>query len=63
MAFQTQFGHFEILVMLLGLTNALVTFMTLINSVLHPYLGKILIVFIDDILIHSASNEEHLHHL
>lgn len=32
-----------------GLTNATTTFMCLMNSVLHPYLDKFVIVFIDDI--------------
>ena len=37
--------------------------MTLMDSVLRPYLGKFVIVFLDDILIYSASIEEHFEHL
>ena len=37
--------------------------MTLMDSVLRPYLSKFVIVFLDDILIYSASKEEHLEHL
>ena len=61
--FKTRFGHFEFLVMPFGLTNAPATFMTLIDSVLRPYLGKFVIVFLDDIFVYSHSNKEHIHHL
>ncbi|CAL1356475.1 unnamed protein product [Linum trigynum] len=46
-----------------GLTNAPATFMALMNRVLHEYLDKFVIVFIDDILIYSESQEEHERHL
>ena len=46
-----------------GLTDAPSTFMTLMDSVLHPYLGKFGIIFLDDMLIYSHSKEEHIHHL
>ncbi|GKB94609.1 putative reverse transcriptase domain-containing protein [Tanacetum coccineum] len=47
----------------IGLTNALAVFMDLLNRVCRPYLGKFVIVFIDDILIYSKSKEEHEVHL
>ncbi|GJU87884.1 reverse transcriptase domain-containing protein [Tanacetum coccineum] len=37
--------------------------MDLINRVCKPYLDKFVIVFVDDILIHSKSKEEHAEHL
>ncbi|KAJ0600345.1 putative nucleotidyltransferase, Ribonuclease H [Helianthus annuus] len=46
-----------------GLTNAHVVFMDLMNRVCKPYLDKFVIVFIDDILIYSKSQEEHEQHL
>ncbi|GJW01173.1 putative reverse transcriptase domain-containing protein [Tanacetum coccineum] len=46
-----------------GLTNAPAIFMDLYDGVCKPYLDKFVIVFIDDILIYSKSEEEHEVHL
>ncbi|GJR11142.1 putative reverse transcriptase domain-containing protein [Tanacetum coccineum] len=46
-----------------GLTNAPAIFMDLMNRVCKPYLDKFVIIFIDDILIYSKSEEEHAEHL
>ena len=45
------------------LTNALATFMDLMHNVSQPYLDKFVMVFVDDILIYSQSEEEHEDHL
>nr|GEU69539.1 putative reverse transcriptase domain-containing protein [Tanacetum cinerariifolium] len=62
-AFRTQYGHYEFQVMPFGLINTPAVFMDLANRVCKPYLEKLMIVFIDDILIYSKSKEEHGEHL
>jgi hypothetical protein len=46
-----------------GLTNAPTHFMYLMNLVFMPELDKFVVVFIDDILVYSKSEEEHAEHL
>jgi DNA replication protein DnaC len=46
-----------------GLTNALAFFMNMMNNAFMDYLDKFVVVFIDDILIYSQSEEEHVDHL
>ena len=62
-AFSTRYGLYEYTVMSFGLTNAPAYFMNLMNSVFMEYLDKFVVVFIDDILIYSKSDEEHAQHL
>ena len=45
-----------------GLTNAPAVFMCLMNNVMHKYLDKFVVMFIDDILIYLKSEEEHKEH-
>ena len=49
--------------MLFGLTNSPADFMDLMNRVFKQYLDLFVIVFIDDILIYSRSEEENASHL
>ena len=62
-AFSTRYGHFEFVVMSFGLTNAPATFMDLMNMIYKKYLDKFIVVFMDDILVYSKTQEVHEEHL
>jgi hypothetical protein len=62
-AFHTRYGLYEYTVMSFGLTNAPTYFMYLMNKLFMEYLDKFVVVFIDNILIFSKTEEEHEKHL
>jgi hypothetical protein len=57
------FGHYQFKILSFGLTNALATFQGVMNRIFQQHLGKFVLVYIDDILVFSKTQEEHLQHL
>ena len=62
-AFRMRYGHFKFIVMPFELLNAPTAFMDLMHRVFQPYLDQFVVVFVDNILIYSMSEEEHEDHL
>ena len=65
-AFKTHIGLWEYKVLCFGLSNAPSVFQSIMNKVFSKYpnvLNKIVLVYMDDILILSKTFEEHLSHL
>jgi hypothetical protein len=61
--FRTRYGHYEFKIVPFRLSNAPIVFMCLMNGVFKEYLDRFVIVFFDDILIYSKTEEEHQKHL
>src|SRR6266481_1240918 len=57
--FQTRYGSFKFLVMLMGLTNAPATFQHFMKDIFQDMSDIFVIVYLDDILVYSESVEEH----
>jgi hypothetical protein len=62
-AFVSRYGLYEFTVMSIGLTNAPSYFMSMMNKVFMEYLDKFVMMFINDILVYSRSEEAHEGHL
>ena len=62
-AFRTRYGLFEYLVMPFGLTNAPSTFQAFLNSIFTSELDIFLVIYLDDLLIFSKSQESHIEHV
>lgn len=62
-AFRTRYGHYEFKVVPFGLANAPPQFMAMINDIFREELDKFVVVFLDDIIVYSRTEEEHVDHL
>ena len=62
-AFRTRYEHYEFLLMHVCLINAPAMFMDLMNRVLKPYFDLFVIVFIDEKMVYSSNEENHVIHL
>jgi hypothetical protein len=62
-AFISRYGLYEYMVMSFGLINEPAYFMYLRNKVFMEYMDKFVVVFINDILVYSRSEEEQKEHL
>lgn len=62
-AFNVEHGHYEFLRMPFGLRNAPSTFQRVMDNILREYIGKICLVYMDDIIVFSTSLQEHMENL
>ncbi|CAI7739506.1 unnamed protein product [Closterium sp. NIES-54] len=62
-AFRIRYGSYKFTVMPFGLTNAPSTFQLTMNRVFRDLLDRCVIVYLDDILIFSKTQEQHLRDL
>lgn len=62
-AFVTSSGFYEFLQLPFGLKNAAASFQRLMEIVLKDFKGKHCFVYIDDIVVYSRNEAEHLVHL
>ncbi|MBW0579218.1 hypothetical protein O181_118933 [Austropuccinia psidii MF-1] len=61
--FRTKYGSYEYLVMPFALTNAPASFQNLVNDIFQDLLNVYVVVYLDDIMVFSKSEEEHVTHV
>ena len=59
-AFTCRYGHYQFRVMPFGLTNAPATFQSMMNDILREYIDKCAMVYLDDIIIFSKNEKDHI---
>jgi hypothetical protein len=62
-AIRTHLGTFEFLVVNFGSTSAPAQWTRLMEAILRPYLGKFVVIFLDDMCVFSQTAEDHVKHL
>jgi hypothetical protein len=62
-AFTTTFGLYEWQVLPFGLANPSIQFTHAMNGILEPMKRKFIVVYLDDIMIHSHMLAEHILHV
>jgi Reverse transcriptase (RNA-dependent DNA polymerase) len=62
-AFHCRYGHFELCVVAMGLSNSPAVFQAMMHRIFSPYIDIFLIVYLDDLIVYLASKEDHLQHL
>ncbi|MBW0546495.1 hypothetical protein O181_086210, partial [Austropuccinia psidii MF-1] len=62
-AFRTKYGRYEYLVMPFGLTNAPACFQNLVNDIFTDFLDIFVVVYLDDIMVFSSSEEGFVNHV
>lgn len=62
-AFSINHAKYQFKRMPFGLKNAPSIFQRCVNDILHKYIGKFAYVYVDDVLIFSETEEEHMQHI
>ncbi|MBW0461242.1 hypothetical protein O181_000957 [Austropuccinia psidii MF-1] len=59
-AFRTKYGSYEYFVMPFDLTNAPASFQNIVNDIFADFLKIFVVVYLDDVIVFSSSEEEHV---
>ncbi|MBW0494977.1 hypothetical protein O181_034692 [Austropuccinia psidii MF-1] len=62
-AFRTKYSIYEYLVIPFGLTNAPASFQNLVNDIFAYFLDIFVVVYLDEVMVFSSSEEEHVKHV
>jgi type III secretory pathway component EscU len=62
-SFKTPNGLYEFKVLSFGLTNAPAVFSQMMHNIFQACIGKFVLIYLDDILVYSKSEEEHYEHM